>query len=183
MNFSQRISVSVLSAAVTIAALAGCGNSSSASSPTPTVVGGASSASGVSGPTVTTNGVTVSGPKEVQPTVTVTKGEPAPKTLVKKDVYTGGGTEIKAGGAGTFQYTGVLFSDGSLFDSSWNRDEPISFSLNQVIPGWREGIPGMKEGGRRLLIVPPNLAYGSQALPGIPANSTLVFVVDLIKVN
>lgn len=173
----------VLSAATLLAAVTGCGETSSATPSSGPAGGANTSAVGVAGPTVTANGVTVSGPKETKPTITVTNGEVAPKTLVKKDVYTGSGAEIKAGGAGTFQYSGVLFSDGEPFDSSWDRDEPISFSLNQVIPGWQEGIPGMKEGGRRLLIVPPDLAYGSQGNAAIPPNSTLVFVVDLIKVN
>lgn len=131
---------------------------------------------------VTTDGVTVSGPKGGQPTITVTPGTPAPTGLVVVDVYEGDGAEIEAGGAGQFNYEGALFSDGVPFDSSWERGDPISFGLDQVIPGWQEGIVGMREGGRRLLIVPPDLAYGQRALGGIPPNSTLVFVVDLNRV-
>ena len=134
------------------------------------------------GPTINVDGVTVSGPKNEAPTITVTPGTPAPTALVSQDVYVGEGKEITPGGAGSFQYSGVLFSDGTPFDSSWDRGQPISLSLDQVIPGWQQGIVGMKEGGRRLLIVPPDLAYGSAALAGIPPNSTLVFVVDLDKV-
>jgi len=188
-----------LLALVTAAAavtLAGCGGSSASSSSSAASPAASSSAAGTGaattapsasgpveqGPTVTANGVTVSGPKGQAPIITVTKGEPVPTAEVKKDVYLGDGKVMKPGGSGTFQYSGVLFSDGSAFDSSWQRGEPISFSLNQVIPGWQQGIPGMKEGGRRLLIVPPALAYGSSNIPGIPPNSTLVFVVDLVKV-
>lgn len=191
------IAVVTAAAAVT---LAGCGgstassaSSSAAASSAPTAASSAAGSGPASpattatgpveqGPTVTANGVTVSGPKGQAPTITVTKGEPVPTAEVKKDVYLGDGKVMKPGGSGTFQYSGVLFSDGSAFDSSWQRGEPISFSLNQVIPGWQQGIPGMKEGGRRLLIVPPALAYGSSNIPGIPPNSTLVFVVDLVKV-
>ncbi len=183
-------------AAVTLAACSGAAASSdssasattsSAAASTAASLGAASTAASatgpvVQGPTVTANGVTVSGPKGQAPTITVTKGEPVPTAEVQKDVYVGDGKVIKPGGSGTFQYSGVLFSDGSAFDSSWQRGEPISFALNQVIPGWQEGIPGMKEGGRRLLIVPPALAYGNHNIPGIPPNSTLVFVVDLVKV-
>lgn len=131
---------------------------------------------------VTTDGVTVSGPVGGQPTITVTPGTTPPTELVVVDVYEGDGAEIEAGGAGQFNYEGVLFSDGVPFDSSWERGDPISFGLDQVIPGWQEGIVGMREGGRRLLIVPPDLAYGQRALGGIPPNSTLVFVVDLNRV-
>lgn len=131
---------------------------------------------------MTTDGVTVSGPKGGQPSIAVTPGTAAPSQLVVVDVYEGDGAEIEAGGAGQFNYEGVLFSDGVPFDSSWTRGEPISFGLDQVIPGWQEGIVGMREGGRRLLIVPPDLAYGQRALGGIPPNSTLVFVVDLNRV-
>ena len=139
--------------------------------------------SGEPAPPVTTNGVTVTGNKGEQPTVKVTPGEPAPTSLVVKDVYDGTGTAIQKGGVGTFNYEGVLFSDGAIFDSSWQRGQPITFGLDQVIPGWQEGLVGMKVGGRRLLIIPPDKAYGSKALQGIPPNSTLVFVVDLLDVQ
>jgi peptidylprolyl isomerase len=129
------------------------------------------------------DGVTVTGNKGEQPKVTVTPGQPAPTTLVAKDVYEGTGDAMPAGGTGEWNYEGVLFSDGTLFDSSWERGQPITFGLDQVIPGWREGLVGMKAGGRRLLIIPPEKAYGNRALQGIPPNSTLVFVVDLEDVK
>lgn len=140
-------------------------------------------ANGEAAPPVTSNGVTVTGDVGAQPKVTVTAGEPAPAELVAVDVYPGTGAELRAGGAGTFDYEGVLFSDGTMFDSSWERGQPVSLSLDRVIRGWQEGLVGMKEGGRRLLIIPPDLAYGAQAIPGIPPNSTLVFVVDLQEVS
>lgn len=184
-----------------VAVLAGCGGSASAGtskSPSakatpsisrstqakaPVTTASATPVTADGQTTVTVDGVTVSGAAGAQPSVTVTPGTATPTDVVVQDVTVGTGAEIKPNGAGTFNYEGLLFSDGSTFDSSWTRGQPVSFSLDQVIPGWQAGIPGMKEGGRRLLIVPPAYAYGYRAQPGIPPNSTLVFVVDLQKVN
>lgn len=184
--------VPVLAAASVVLLLTGCGGEAGdAAEAAPPTSAAASSAPSVSpsstptqeeGPTITVDGVTVSGPKGGQPVIAVTPGAPAPATLVSQDVYAGDGKELTAGGAGTFQYEGVLFSDGVQFDSSWERGEPIQITLDQVIPGWQTGLVGMKEGGRRLLIIPPDQAYGQRALAGIPPNSTLVFVVDLERV-
>jgi peptidylprolyl isomerase len=111
----------------------------------------------------------------------------APATeLVTDDIVTGDGAEAKAGDTVEVEYVGVAQSTGQEFDSSWERDEPFSFPLGggQVIPGWDEGIVGMKEGGRRLLVIPPDLAYGTQSpSPDIGPNETLIFVVDLKKVS
>ena len=82
----------------------------------------------------------------------------------------------------TVHYVGTL-TDGSQFDSSIDRGEPIEFPLNRVIPGWTEGLQLMKEGGTAVFYIPANLAYGPQELPGIPANSPLIFWVQLLQVN
>jgi peptidylprolyl isomerase len=122
------------------------------------------------------------GPK---PTVEVPNG-PAPDQLVVDDLKAGDGAEAKAGDQVSVQYVGVLYDGGKEFDSSWDRGQPFSFQLGsgQVIPGWDQGVEGMKVGGRRELIIPPDLAYGKQGQPPtIPGNATLVFVIDLVSVG
>jgi peptidylprolyl isomerase len=86
----------------------------------------------------------------------------------------------------TVSYVGVAHSTGEEFDASWNRGEPFRFRLGsgQVIPGWDQGVAGMKVGGRRMLVIPPDLAYGEQGSPPVIApGETLVFVVDLEKIG
>lgn len=103
--------------------------------------------------------------------------------LQYKVTKTGNGKKPSASSVVTVHYTGKLL-DGKVFDSSVERGEPIEFPLNQVIPGWTEGLQLMKEGEKATLYIPSNLAYGEQGVPGtIPPNSTLVFDVELIKVN
>jgi peptidylprolyl isomerase len=84
------------------------------------------------------------------------------------------------------QYVGVNFSNGQQFDASWDSGQPFEFPLGggSVIPGWDQGVEGMKVGGRRELIIPPDLGYGAQGQPpDIPPNETLVFVIDLLDVK
>lgn len=99
------------------------------------------------------------------------------------DEVVGTGAEANPDSTVTVQYAGVLAADGEEFDSSWSRGEPATFPLSGVIEGWSKGLVGMKEGGRRTLIIPSDLAYGPQGRPGIPANSDLVFTVDLEQVG
>ena len=120
-----------------------------------------------------------------KPQVRVPTGAP-PTKLVIKDLKTGDGTEAKAGDQVSVQYVGVDYKTGKQFDASWDRGQPFPFQLGsgQVIPGWDQGVVGMKVGGRRELIVPPDLAYGAQGQPPkIGPNATLVFVIDLLSVN
>lgn len=111
---------------------------------------------------------------------------PAPSDLEKTDISVGDGQEAKAGDTVSVHYVGVSHSTGDQFDASWDRGEPLRFGLGkgQVIPGWDQGVAGMKVGGRRQLVIPPHLAYGERGAGGvIKPNETLIFVVDLIGVN
>jgi peptidylprolyl isomerase len=104
--------------------------------------------------------------------------------LVVEDKVVGTGEEAVSGKKVTVNYSGTL-TDGTKFDSSYDRNEPFSFNLGagEVIAGWDQGVAGMKVGGKRKLIIPPSLGYGSQQVGPIPANSTLVFDVELLKVE
>ena len=124
-------------------------------------------------------------PEAVKPKVAKPTGK-APRRLVKKDLRAGDGPVAQPGQTVQVQYVGVSFKTGKQFDASWDRGEPFAFQLGggQVIPGWDQGIPGMKVGGRRRLVIPPNLAYGPQGSPPvIGPNETLIFVVDLLAVQ
>ncbi len=156
-------------------AIAGCGSSDDSSTE-----------SGESTATTTESSSTeASGGEKTKPKVTVPTGAP-PKKLEVKELEEGSGAEAKAGDKVTVQYVGVNYKNGKEFDSSWSRSEPFPFSLGagEVIPGWDQGVEGMKVGGRRELIIPPELAYGEAgAPPAIGPNETLVFVIDLLEVN
>jgi peptidylprolyl isomerase len=117
------------------------------------------------------------------PEVSVPKGQP-PKRLVIEDLKTGGGATAKPGDQVTVHYVGVLYDGGEMFDANWG-NEPLSFELGaqQVISGWDQGVQGMKVGGERKLIIPPDLAYGSQGSYPIPPNATLVFQIELLDVK
>lgn len=120
-----------------------------------------------------------------KPEVAIPEGEP-PSELRVDDLEEGDGAEATAGSTVEVHYVGVLFSDGTEFDASYDRGQPFGFTLGagQVIEGWDEGVEGMKVGGRRRLVIPPELAYGETGAGGvIPPNATLVFVVDLLSVS
>lgn len=118
-----------------------------------------------------------------KPEVEIPSGEP-PSKLEIDDIVEGDGAEAETGQSVTVQYVGVAHSTKQEFDASWDRGEPFTFDLGSgmVIPGWEEGIPGMKVGGRRRLTIPPDLAYGESGFPpAIGPNETLVFVIDLLE--
>ena len=99
------------------------------------------------------------------------------------DTVEGTGDEVPAGATITAHYTGALCSDGTIFQSSHDMGRPITFPLTGVIKGWQQGVPGMKVGGTRRLIIPAEMAYGSQSpAPNIPANSDLVFDIELVAI-
>jgi peptidylprolyl isomerase len=109
--------------------------------------------------------------------------EPAPKVLTTKDIVVGDGDEAPANSVVNVHYLGVDYETGEEFDSSWGRGESIEFPLNRLIKGWQEGIPGMKVGGRRMLICPPDVAYGPEGSGHQLSGRTLVFVIDLLGVK
>jgi peptidylprolyl isomerase len=120
-----------------------------------------------------------------RPHIPKPNGSP-PRRLVKEDIVKGKGAPAKPGDALTVQYVGVTFSTGEEFDASWDRGQPYQFPLGrgQVIQGWDRGLVGMRKGGRRMLTIPPELAYGTSGSPPlIGPNETLVFVVDLIGIT
>ena len=102
-------------------------------------------------------------------------------SLQKIDTINGTGAEVASGANVTVHYTGALASTGVIFQSSKDSGAPISFPLSGVIAGWTQGVPGMKVGGTRRLLIPSELAYGSSAQSGIPANSDLVFDIEMIS--
>ncbi len=155
--------------AVLVLALAGCGSSDSSTTDESS-----------------TEGAAISTDLNKKPKVTVPAGAP-PKELETTEIVEGDGAEAKSGDKVSVQYVGVGYKSGEEFDSSWSRGaEPFTFTLGagEVIPGWDQGVAGMKEGGRRELIIPPELAYGAAgAPPSIGPNETLIFVIDLLEVG
>ena len=121
-----------------------------------------------------------------RPTVTVPDGPP-PEELEVEDLVVGTGPPVQAGQTAIVHYVGVSYSTGEEFDASWDHGQPFPATLVSpgLIHGWVEGIPGMRVGGRRQLIIPPELAYGAEGAPaaGIGPNETLIFVVDLLAIQ
>jgi peptidylprolyl isomerase len=122
--------------------------------------------------------LTVSNEPGVEPKVGKPIGE-APTNLVSKDIIVGSGDEVVATSTLTVHYQLISWKSGEVLQSSW-KSAPIDFPLNGVIAGWQQGMPGMKVGGRRLLVIPPELAYGASGSGPIGPNETLAFVVDLV---
>ncbi len=106
-------------------------------------------------------------------------------SLQKIDTVVGTGDEAKPGDTVTAHYTGAVAATGVIFQSSHDTGQPIPFGLNQVIKGWTDGVPGMKVGGKRRLLIPADQAYGANppAGSGIPANADLVFDIELVKLG
>jgi FKBP-type peptidyl-prolyl cis-trans isomerase len=197
----MRKTITITCAALALAAAAaGCGSSSSskaagvqlapaggATSATSTAAASSATSSGTasaSATSTTTSSTPLPAALKTKPKVSIPSGAP-PKKLVVKDLVKGTGAAATAGSTVTVQYVGVLYKGGKQFDASWNdgSGQPVSLPLTGVIKGWQQGIPGMKIGGRRELIIPPSLGYGATAQSKIPANSTLVFIIDLHSIS
>jgi len=151
-------------------------------------LGGGSGESAVSNPTVSvavgTPAATATGPTGPASPPEVTGEEIATGSGLKYvDLQVGTGDSPSLGQAVTVNYTGWLAADGTKFDSSIDRGSPSNFTLGQVIEGWNEGLATMKEGGKRRLIIPPELGYGAAGSGQIPANAALIFDVELIEVQ
>ncbi len=193
MTFPPRRSRRVLAALGVLGAvvLAACGSSSpsasSSSTTTTTHVKHTSSTDG--NPLAAIEPIPVAdqspaGTFGTAPTVTVPSGTP-PTQLQSADLITGTGPAAADGDTATVQYVLATYSSGKVVQSSWT-SKPFTFTvgLGDVIPGWDKGVVGMKQGGRRELIIPPADGYGSESPgPGIAANDTLVFVIDLITLQ
>jgi peptidylprolyl isomerase len=165
MPLPRRLTLLALACAAVLA-VAGCGSDSEK-------------------PASTSTPEAASTPIPTKPEVTVPKGK-APKKLQIKDLKKGTGATAEPGKTVSVQYVGVSYLNGRQFDASWDRGEPFSFQLGagSVIQGWDEGVAGMKVGGRRQLVIPPDLAYGAQGSPPtIGPNEPLVFVIDLLSVQ
>jgi peptidylprolyl isomerase len=121
-----------------------------------------------------------------KPTVEVPSDQPPSYQLELEDITVGEGEEATSGRIVEVHYVGVSWATGKQFDASWDRGDTFKFGLGkgQVIPGWDQGVEGMKVGGRRRITIPPNLAYGKRGAGGvIGPDETLVFVVDLVGVR
>jgi peptidylprolyl isomerase len=158
--------------------------------PAPAVAAPKACAKPTKSSTLKFDGVTIRNGTDLKHAAKVTaKSNSTPKSLECRDVVVGKGKAATPASTVTVQYTGVLYKDGKVFDSSWSRGKPSTFSLSGVVPGFSQGIGGtgkvapMRVGSRRILILPPALGYGAQGGGPIPPNSTLVFVVDLLKVS
>ena len=194
----MRKTTTITCAAVALAAaVAGCGSSSSAApgvqlapsdgatAATSTAASStATSSASASATSTTTSSTPLPAALKTKPKVSIPSGPP-PKKLVVKDLIKGTGPAATASSTVNVQYVGEVYKGGKQFDASWNdgSGQPVSLPLSGVIKGCQQGIPGMKIGGRRELIIPPSLGYGATAQSKIPANSTLVFVIDLHGVS
>jgi len=118
-----------------------------------------------------------------KPAIERPSGDP-PSKLYERDIVKGKGEAAKAGDNVSVQYVGVSYSNGEQFDASWDAGKAFQFQLGaqMVIAGWDQGVAGMRKGGRRMLVIPPDLAYGEAGQGSIAPNETLIFVIDLVKI-
>jgi peptidylprolyl isomerase len=174
----------ILIAAALAAGLASCSSPTGGSPARATSAPTAGASAAPAGPACTVDDITVAGAAGSKPTITIPDTCSPPKELLSKDLVAGTGPEVTEGVTMQTHYDLVTWSDKRELDSSWSRGEPFpleNVGRAQVIDGWNEGLLGMKQGGRRLLVVPPDKGYG-QGGNGIRPGETLVFVVDAVQV-
>lgn len=183
----------ILAVLALAAALAGCGSSTAPGivlAPSGGVTADTSTAASASASATTTSASSTSSTPlpsalKTEPKFSPPSGAP-PKKLIVKDLIKGTGPAIASPSQTvTVAYVGKVYKTGKVFDASWDHPgkAPLTAPLSNLIPGWQQGMLGMKAGGRRELIIPPSLGYKNQAQAKIPANSTLVFVIDLHSVS
>ncbi|WP_412540281.1 FKBP-type peptidyl-prolyl cis-trans isomerase [Longispora sp. K20-0274] len=168
--------LSVIVLALAAVTTAGCGTESAPAADAPDAAK----------PVCTADDVRVGGEAGKRPTVKIPDTCAPPTTLLMKDLTPGQDPVVKAGDAVDTQYLLVTWSNKKEVDASWNRGQTFEVSpvgQARVIAGWNEGLIGMKQGSRRLLIIPADKGYGAQGNSGIKGGETLVFVVDAAKVN
>jgi peptidylprolyl isomerase len=178
--------VLTLTAVVALAGLAACGDDDDG--------GGGNGGSGDGASRQDTGTQTEPSPADAEEALKDTSTKPVipkptgspPRRLVKEDIVKGTGPGAKKGDTVVVNYVGMNFSNGQEFDASWDSGAtfPVQLGTGGVIPGWEKGLIGIKKGGRRKLVIPPELGYGAQGYPpSIPPNETLVFVIDAVSIN
>jgi peptidylprolyl isomerase len=175
--------ISITLALLLGAGLAACGGDDSSSGETAAAPSPATDTPTLPNTAAIAAGITKDLSKE--PRIVQPKGDP-PTKLVIRDIVKGKGPPAKPGDTLVMQYVGASWSTGEKFDASWDRKQPFPFKLGagMVIPGWDQGMVGMRKGGRRLLVIPPDLGYGEAGAGGaIGPNETLIFAVDLVKIR
>jgi peptidylprolyl isomerase len=181
--------ISLTLAVVLVAGVAACGEDDSPSGgsgaePAETSTPAPTEAAAPSGGGADAIAKGVSKDTKTKPEVPAPSAEP-PTTLIVKDIVKGTGPKAKPGDQLTMQYVGTSWSNGQQFDASWDAGQPFPFQLGagMVIAGWDQGMVGMQAGGRRLLVIPPDLGYGPSGSGPIGPNETLIFVVDLVDIK
>ena len=184
MIIAVSIPVAVLLVVGLFAALSESSGTATAATSTSTTSPSTTAAAGATGSAAGKPCVALADPLPAgAPEVDVPVGPP-PTSLEVTDIKTGTGPAVTATDKVTVNYIGVSCSTGAIFDDSYTRGQPATFGLDQVIPGWTEGLQGMQAGGVRKLVIPPDMGYGSSGQGAkIAPDETLIFVVELISIT
>jgi peptidylprolyl isomerase len=183
MSRLRTLSLAALGVALAVT-LSACSTTTTTSSGT-TGATSTTAGSGSNGAGASSDVPAVANPTDLKKEPVVSAGtSPPPTKVITHDLVVGTGATATASDTVVVQYVGANYKDGKNFDASWQDGGPATFSLSQVVPGFAQGIEGMKVGGRREIVIPPALGYGAQGSPpAVAPNETLVFVVDLLSVK